>query len=204
MVQNKKYHHGDLKSKLFDMVLDCVKSKSLNEFSLRKAARAIGVSPAAPYNHFSDKKALIEYSILKCRSVFIKYLKDNSLDTINNKNDLSLIGKLYLIYASKNPELFIFMFSNNINADEKSKFYSKLKILFEQSIRDNIGEKNLRKKVSLRSAVYSAWTMVHGTACFIANGNIIENKNDGKYLNQLFEELSVIWAVGVSRPLVIK
>ena len=54
MVQNKKYHHGDLKSKLFDMVLDCVKSKSLNEFSLRKAARAIGVSAAAPYNHFSD------------------------------------------------------------------------------------------------------------------------------------------------------
>ena len=204
MLQTKKYHHGDLKSKLFEMVLDCVKTESLNEFSLRKAARVIGVSPAAPYNHFSDKNDLIEYSILKCRSAFIKYLKDSSLGTINNKNNSPLIGKLYLIYALKNPEIFIFMFSDNIGTDEKFKFYSKLKVLFEQSIRDNIGEKNLRQKVSLRSAVYSAWTMVHGTACFIANGNIIENKNDGKYLNQLFEELSVIWAVGVSRPLVIK
>jgi len=200
MVQIKKYHHGDLKSKLFDMVLDCVRSESLNEFSLRKAARTIGVSPAAPYNHFSDKKALIEYSILKCRSAFIKYLKDNSLGTTNNKNNLSLIGKSYLVYAFKNPELFIFMFSDNIDTDEKFKFYSKLKLLFEQSIRDSIGEKNLRKKVTLRSAVYSAWTMTHGTSCFIANGNVMDNKNDGKYINKLFEELSVIWAVGVSRP----
>ena len=200
MVQTKKYHHGDLKSKLFDMVLDCVKTESLNEFSLRKAARVIGVSPAAHYNHFSDKKDLIEYSILNCRSAFIKYLKDSSLGTINNENNSPLIGKLYLIYALKNPEIFIFMFSDNIGTDEKFKFYSKLKLLFEQSIRDNIGEKNLRQKVSLRSAVYSAWTMVHGTACFIANGNIIENKNDDKYLNKLFEELSVIWSLGVSKP----
>ena len=126
MIQTKKYHHGDLKSKLFDMVLDCVKTESLNEFSLRKAARAIGVSPAAPYNHFSDKKDLIEYSILKCRSAFIKYLKDSSLGTINNENNSPLIGKLYLIYALKNPEIFIFMFSDNIGTDEKFKFYSTI------------------------------------------------------------------------------
>ena len=59
MDEQKQYHHGDLKNILIGKVLDAVKKNDLENFSIRKAARILNVSPAAPYNHFSNKQSLI-------------------------------------------------------------------------------------------------------------------------------------------------
>jgi AcrR family transcriptional regulator len=53
------YHHGDLKSSLIDSALRLLKTKGPESLSLRELAREAGVSQAAPYRHFKDKKELI-------------------------------------------------------------------------------------------------------------------------------------------------
>ena len=56
MDKKKEYHHGDLKNLLIVKVLEAVKTNTLETFSIRKAARILNVSPAAPYNHFSNNQ----------------------------------------------------------------------------------------------------------------------------------------------------
>jgi AcrR family transcriptional regulator len=54
-----RYHHGDLRNALLEASLALVAQRGVEAFSLREAARAVGVSPAAAYRHFADKDALL-------------------------------------------------------------------------------------------------------------------------------------------------
>jgi AcrR family transcriptional regulator len=54
------YHHGDLHDALVRAARAILERQGLAALSLRGAARAAGVSPAAPYHHFPDKQALLD------------------------------------------------------------------------------------------------------------------------------------------------
>jgi AcrR family transcriptional regulator len=53
------YHHGDLRNALVRAGLQILRSDGAQNLSLREAARAAGVSQAAPYRHFKNKEALL-------------------------------------------------------------------------------------------------------------------------------------------------
>lgn len=53
------YHHGNLRSALLETALRLVAERGPEGFSLREAAREVGVSPGAAYRHFTDKAALL-------------------------------------------------------------------------------------------------------------------------------------------------
>ena len=53
------YHHGNLRQALVKAVLGLIADKGPNGFTFSEAARAAGVSPAAPYRHFKDRDALL-------------------------------------------------------------------------------------------------------------------------------------------------
>lgn len=55
----RSYHHGNLREALVAAALDLIDEKGPNGFSFAEAARAVGVSAAAPYRHFPDRDALI-------------------------------------------------------------------------------------------------------------------------------------------------
>ena len=53
------YHHGNLRKALVDAALEILQREGANALTLRGAARAAGVSQAAPYRHFADKEELL-------------------------------------------------------------------------------------------------------------------------------------------------
>jgi len=53
------YHHGNLRRALLDAALELVETQGAQALTLRAAARLAGVSQAAPYRHFADKRALL-------------------------------------------------------------------------------------------------------------------------------------------------
>src|SRR5918911_549462 len=53
------YHHGNLREALIAAALDLISKKGAAGFTFADAARAAGVSPAAPYRHFRDREALL-------------------------------------------------------------------------------------------------------------------------------------------------
>jgi AcrR family transcriptional regulator len=54
------YHHGDLRNALLAAALKLVSKHGVEGFSLREAARGVGVSAAAAYRHFEDRSALLK------------------------------------------------------------------------------------------------------------------------------------------------
>jgi AcrR family transcriptional regulator len=57
--RERSYHHGDLRRALIDAALDLLRAEGAEALTLRAVARAAGVSQAAPYRHFADRRALV-------------------------------------------------------------------------------------------------------------------------------------------------
>jgi AcrR family transcriptional regulator len=55
----RPYHHGNLRAELIEASFDLLAEHGLAEFSVAKAARAVGVSTASPYRHFADRDHLL-------------------------------------------------------------------------------------------------------------------------------------------------
>ena len=53
------YHHGNLREALVEAALRLITERGLGGFAFAELARAVGVSPAAPYRHFRDREALL-------------------------------------------------------------------------------------------------------------------------------------------------
>ncbi len=53
------YHHGNLREALVRATLDLIAERGLSGFTFAEAARAAGVSSAAPYRHYRDRQGLI-------------------------------------------------------------------------------------------------------------------------------------------------
>src|SRR6516165_6672214 len=58
-VQERPYHHGDLRRAIVTAALQILSETQSLEFSLRELARRAGVSHNAPYKHFADKRELL-------------------------------------------------------------------------------------------------------------------------------------------------
>ena len=53
------YHHGNLREALIEAAVALVAERGVAGVTLADVARAVGVSPAAPYRHFSDLDAVM-------------------------------------------------------------------------------------------------------------------------------------------------
>ncbi len=56
---DRPYHHGDLRRVVIETAGRMLREDRGWEFTLREVARRAGVSHAAPYKHFPDKRALL-------------------------------------------------------------------------------------------------------------------------------------------------
>ncbi|MGL4743104.1 MAG: TetR/AcrR family transcriptional regulator [Dermatophilaceae bacterium] len=59
MTRRPGQHHGDLKPTLIGAAVELLEEGGTDSLTLREVARRAGVSPAAPYHHFSDKSAIL-------------------------------------------------------------------------------------------------------------------------------------------------
>jgi AcrR family transcriptional regulator len=59
-VNERPYHHGNLRTALLAQAERTVREHGVQELSLRELARAVGVSHAAPRRHFPDRQALLD------------------------------------------------------------------------------------------------------------------------------------------------
>src|SRR5438105_2878760 len=55
----RSYHHGHLADALLSAAEALIARSGMHAFSLREAARRVGVDPSACYRHFQDREALL-------------------------------------------------------------------------------------------------------------------------------------------------
>jgi AcrR family transcriptional regulator len=109
------YHHGDLRAALLAAALHTVELEGFEALSLRKVAEEIGVSSAAPYRHFKDKRALL--TALAADGFVALQQAYRTVRGLENPMERLLAGaRAFIEFAAARPNLFRLMFDSELLA----------------------------------------------------------------------------------------
>ena len=113
--KRRTYHHGNLREALIEAALQLIREKGPAGFTIAEAARAAGVSPAAPYRHFRDRDELMADVAKRGFEEFSKALQtawDQGRPT--PMVALHRIGIAYLAYARDHTPTYTAMFESGL------------------------------------------------------------------------------------------
>lgn len=114
----KSYHHGNLREALIRAALNLIGEKGPAGFTFADAARAAGVSSAAPYRHFRDRDALMADIAKRGFELFRDALQKAWNDGKPNPYvAFEAVGRAYLAFARNEPAHYSAMFEAGISAD---------------------------------------------------------------------------------------
>ena len=112
------YHHGNLREALIRAALDLIAEKGPAGFTFADAARAAGVSSAAPYRHFRDREALLAAVAGRGFEIFAAALSrawdDGRPDPYRA---FEKVGGAYLDFARNQPAFYAAMFEARVPLD---------------------------------------------------------------------------------------
>ncbi len=204
------YHHGDLRRALLDTALQLIAEYGPNGFSLREAARAIGVSPAAVYRHFADKPALITALAVEGHARLATAMEEAAARAqgpdarARSVAALGAIGRAYIDFAVKHPSFFRVMFGASGHAEE-----SPLSCVASDRYGYEILTESLDELVATGaipserrpSAAICAWSLVHGFSTLVIEGALTFGS---RKLDEAYQALlrNLLLAIGCDLALV--
>lgn len=110
------YHHGNLVEALIDATIALIEEKGVDGLVVREVAKRAGVSPGAPFRHFSNKTALLtavaEQAMTRLTDAVRTSL--NEVGTEDPVQALRAIGRGYLAWALANPTHFQIVSSRSL------------------------------------------------------------------------------------------
>jgi AcrR family transcriptional regulator len=157
------YHHGDLRRALLDAALGVLSEGQ--DLSLREVARRAGVSHAAPYHHFEDRRALLaalaEEGLDALRSSLHGAAASHSEDP---RHALLGLAVAYVRFAVENPAVFRLIFSAELRDREGlpqlQEAYTDAYAALAQEVRRLLPPRE--EPAEVRFWTLWAWSLVHG------------------------------------------
>lgn len=172
----KNYHHGNLKNTLIDAGTKIITKEGLTGLSMRRVAKKAGVSPTAPYAHFSDKQALI--AAISTAGYHRLYDQLNSTVTIHHGDPQSMLveaGWTYVQFALSDPERFKVMFSGII---QQEKEYPEFREIAQKNFAllvelvKGCQENGILSSAPSDMIAVRLWSVVHGFIMLLLEGQI--------------------------------
>lgn len=174
--RNRTYYAGDLRRDLIDTALVAVVESGPANVSLRDLARRLGVSHAAPKNHFADKRALFTALATEAHLRLARYL-DDAVDAVPDRDPMRRLvagGRAYLRFARENPGHFAVMWQEDVQdrsdadlAAASARTFGPLVALAAEVSAGGAGV--LAGQDPVRVALV-AWAFAHGVADLSAGG----------------------------------
>ncbi len=173
--QPTKYlpYDGDLRRDLLDTAIAMVSKGDPAHFSLRAVAREVGVSHAAPKNHFDDKRALLTAIAIEGFQRLADQVEElpvgaTPVDSLEN------LAVSYVRFARDNPGYFRVMWRADLidrtNADVAAAgaaLFERVSTLIEESSADAWW-----RGADAEQLTTAYWSMVHGLAQLNMEGAI--------------------------------
>lgn len=162
----KSYHHGDLKNALIQAGIKILTEEGVNGFSLRKVARAAGVTHSAPYAHFADKQALIAaISTDGYQKIFNRFVATRKAYPKDPLRQFIEIAWAYVSFGFDEPEHFKITFSASVEREREfpdliemtGKTFNELKQLVLRCQAAGLIDQGDADLMAL-----TIWSLVHG------------------------------------------
>ena len=194
------YHHGDLQAELVAAATALVEKHGSSGFSLREAARSVGVDAAACYRHFSNRQEVL---VVIGRAGFLKLAASFSRERARAKGapaieQLGALARAYVAFARRYPAEFRVMFGDSgldsrdarLRAPElQESAYQQL----EQVVHAYAQEQALRTDEF--TLALSLWGVAHGIARLALDGAVrLEDAALGSIVESAVTALVRGWA----------
>lgn len=166
----KAYHHGDLRNALIEAGVKMLAEEGEQNFSMRKLARAAGVSHNAPYMHFADKEALL-VAIAEQGFAILSQVVSEAIEQGEGDWDLQLkkCSWAYVRFALEHPSHLNVMFYPY--DPEKYPNYYNLSTSTLQLLGDFVeaGQAaGLVKTADSKILATLVWSLMHGVSTILA------------------------------------
>ncbi len=166
--ETSRYHHGDLRRALVAGGLVLLEEKGASALGLREIARLVGVSAAAPYRHFTDRKALLEAVAAEGFRGFAAAMA-KAAGGLPEADQLAAMAFGYVRFALDQPALFRLMFSSELHpyrdADLKEQAEAAYATIAVAAARED--------KSAPGEMAVTCWSFVHGLAMLVLEEQIL-------------------------------
>ncbi|MGF7132736.1 AcrR family transcriptional regulator [Paraburkholderia sp. EB58] len=172
------YHHGDLRRALIAAALALVTEEQDWTFSLREVARSAGVSPSAPYNHFTEKRDLLAEVAVAGFHRLRDGLASAVADLHAAPEAFVACVSTYVRLGMENPALYRLMFGPELTASKGAERPPQMQVagneakaILAQIIREGARSGDFAMSVEderhVAIATFIAWSAVHGLTMLI-------------------------------------
>jgi AcrR family transcriptional regulator len=196
-VQERPYHHGDLRRVIVRAALEILGETQSLEFSLRELARRAGVSHNAPYKHFADKGELLAAVSAAGFDALAKQAGDEIARIDSPHAQLLAMLRIYIRYGVNNPALYRLMFGGYLSGPGASRpaieraAADKIRVLLERTIVDGaLGHpipKTPRNLHKIAGAILACWSLIHGLTLLMADGLVGPRAKSDKLSENLLQ-----------------
>lgn len=174
MHDQNTYHHGDLRRALIEEAGRVLESEGADSISLRRLARSLGVSHAAPGHHFSDRAELLSELAADGYSGLADAL-DEAMGSAPPEDWLKATGRAYIRFGMANPERYRMMFASQLMGEdcperlraESSRAYMMLLRASYMGLPD-VDPADYRVGIT----ELFAWSLVHGAVMLWLDGQL--------------------------------
>ena len=173
--KRRGYHHGNLREALIEAALRLIREKGPGGFTFAEAARAAGVSPAAPYRHFRDRDELMADVARRGFEAFAAGLQaawDQGRPA--PRAALDRVCSAYLEFAAKQPAAYAAMFEAGLRIND----HPQLRIAADDAfavLREAcdavIGTFPSGHRPPALMVALHIWSLAHGIASLFARGD---------------------------------
>jgi AcrR family transcriptional regulator len=108
--KRQSYHHADLRRALLDAALVHLRNGDVTSLSVLKLARAVGVSPGAPYHHFADKLDVLASLAEEGFALWLDEVERVVSRAQDARTALATLARAWLTFAVRHPEHYRIMF----------------------------------------------------------------------------------------------
>ena len=171
------YHHGDLRNSLIQAALALVAERGVEGFSLREAARVVGVSPSACYRHFSDREELLaavaheglDALAEEMRVAAEPHAGPSPFDAVSRFWDYS---GAYLHFALAHPAYFRVMHAVPKSEHSRDLMLPRSPAVLAGGAMDALVDAGVVAPDVAGRALLACWTSVHGLASLAVGGQL--------------------------------
>ena len=173
MATKRGYHHGDLREALVSAAQDAVEAGGPEALSLRDLAQSLGVSTAAPYRHFPDRRALLAEVAAKGFADLNAAYARAQADADTPIAALRETARAYLTLAFGRPGLFRLMFGSDIlGADAPPNLVETAREAWEALFRAVHALDPGADLATVKRRAITGWSTLHGFITLVQGGRL--------------------------------
>lgn len=178
------YHHGDLRGALVRAAIEFLDKGEPDQLSVRQLAKSLGVSEAAPYHHFPDRRSL-ELAVMAEGYVI---LRDRSRDA--GRKSLADLLAVYVDFAVEHPNLFrLIHHSGEMRDPANTELFTLSEQAFEPlrgHVRHRLAAHGVDDPQRVEFLAMMVWTQVHGLADLVVSDFVRINNRDADFCGRAY------------------